>query len=70
MSIMLSLVPLLLKLNKILITQIKISITTSGITQEVIIRTAIVPNNVLSVFSPFLVISDIPFPILEVKLDK
>jgi hypothetical protein len=50
--------------------QAKISITTIGITQEVIIKTAIVSKNVLSVSSPFLVISDMPFPILEVRLDK
>ena len=63
-------IPFILKLNKIFIIQAKISITSIGITQEVIIRTAIESKNVLSVSSTFLVISDMPFPILEMKLSS
>ena len=64
------LAPLLLsKLNKILMTKPKISIVPIGITQEVIIIIAIASKNDISVSSPFLIISDIPLPILEVKFE-
>ena len=61
---------LLSKPNRILIIQANIIITTIGIMHVVIMRTAIVSKNEVSVLSPLLTISDMPIPILEVKFDK